>query len=290
MYVITGANGQTGSVVANTLLSRGQPVRVVLRRAEQAAAWRDRGADVCIADVSDEASLIKAFVDADAAYLMNPPAYQADDLLASAGQVHQAMINAAQHVGMQRVVPLSSVGAQHASGTGTILTTHDFETRLADSRLQVIVLRAANFIENWAWFVDGAVASGQLPSMFQPLDRALPMVSVRDIGSTAAALLEESGTGIVELHGPEPYSPRDAAAELSRLTGRPIVAVAIPREAWTGNFRAAGYSDSAIAAFCELFDGFNNGRVASQGTHETRHGVVGQGAVFEEMLRDSGHQ
>jgi hypothetical protein len=66
--------------------------------------------------------------------------------------------------------------------------------------------------------------------------------------------------------------------------------VAIPREAWTGNFRAAGYSDSAIAAFCELFDGFNNGRVASQGTHETRHGVVGQGAVFEEMLRDSGHQ
>ena len=43
MYVVTGANGQTGSVVADTLLSEGHAVRVVLRLAEQAAAWVAKG-------------------------------------------------------------------------------------------------------------------------------------------------------------------------------------------------------------------------------------------------------
>lgn len=92
------------------------------------------------------------------------------------------------------------------------------------------MLRAANFIENWSWFLQGAVESGQLPSMFQPLDRALPMVSARDIGRTAAAMLDETTCDIVELHGPVPCSPNDAAAELERIDGRVIEAVAVPRE------------------------------------------------------------
>lgn len=284
MYVITGANGQTGSVVARTLLDQGKPVRVILRRPEQSPAWQARGAEVRIADLADTATLSEAFSGAEAAYLMNPPAYQAPNLMAQAIRVHNALIGAAQRAGLRRVVALSSVGAQHASGTGNILTTHDFETRLAQSGLQVAVLRAANFIENWAWFLGDAVASGQLPSMFQPLDRALPMVSVQDIGRTAAALLDEGRAGIVELHGHRPYSPQDAAAALARIAGRPVVATAVARKAWAANFKAAGYSEDAAIAFCEMFDGFNSGLVAFEGTHETRYGTVGQEAVFRKLL------
>ncbi len=288
MYVIAGANGQTGSVVANTLLDEGKPVRVILRRAEQGSAWLARGAEVCVADLADEAALVEAFLGAEAAYLMNPPAYQAHDVMAQAKRVHSAMIGAAERAGVQRVVALSSVGAQHASGTGNILTTHDFESRLAVSRLQVGVLRAANFIENWAWFLDGAVANGKLPSMFQPLDHALPMVSARDIGRTAAEMLDQSSIGVVELHGPQAYSPHDAAAEIGGMVGRPVQAIAVPRENWPANFRAAGYSESAVAAFCDMFDGFNNGRVAFEGTHQTRRGTVGQRYVFKRLLAQHG--
>lgn len=287
MYVIAGANGQTGSVVAHTLLDQGKPVRVILRRAEQGSAWLARGAEVCVADLSDEAALLDAFSGAEAAYLMNPPAYQVDDLMAQAKRVHNAMISAAELAGVQRVVALSSVGAQHASSTGNILTTHDFESRLAVSRLQVGVLRAANFIENWARFLDGAVVNGTLPSMFQPLDHALPMVSARDIGRTAAEMLDQSSIGIVELHGPQAYSPHDAAAEIGGIVGRSVEAIAVPREGWTANFRAAGYSESTIAAFCDMFDGFNNGRVAFEGTHQNRYGTVSQKDVFRSLLGDN---
>jgi uncharacterized protein YbjT (DUF2867 family) len=288
LYVIAGANGQTGSVVANTLLDQGKPVRVILRRAEQGPAWLARGAEVCIADLADEAALVDAFSGAKAAYLMNPPAYQAHDLMAPAKRVHQAMISAAERAGVRRVVALSSVGAQHATGTGNILTTHDFESRLATSQLHVGVLRAANFIENWAWFLDGAVANGKLPSMFQPLGVALPMVSVSDIGRTAAEMLDQSSTGIVELHGPEAYSPNDAATQIGRIAGRTVNAIAVPRNDWHTNFHTAGYSASAIKAFCDMFDGFNTGRVAFEGTHQTRHGSVSQEEVFRHLLAAKG--
>lgn len=58
----------------------------------------------------------------------------------------------------------------------------------------------------------------------------------------------------------------------------------MPRESWPANFRAAGYPDSAIKAFCEMFDGFNNGRVTFEGTRQTRHGVVNQAEVFQSLL------
>ena len=39
MYVISGASGRIGSVVADRLLDSGHPVRAVVRRPEAAADW-----------------------------------------------------------------------------------------------------------------------------------------------------------------------------------------------------------------------------------------------------------
>lgn len=272
MFIVTGANGQTGSVVAKALLGAGQPVRVVLRQPERAAAWKALGAQAVVADQGDKESLIKAFDGATSAYLMNPPAYHAPDLFSHARDVHAAMIGAAKSAGLKHVVALSSVGAQHASGTGNILTTHDFEQQLVKSGLRVAILRAANFMENWAWSLPVAMQTGTLPSMFHPLDRAIPSVSVQDIGATAASLLMDTKTGIVELHGPKDYSPNDAAKALSQLTGKTVQASTTPRHEWSGSFASNGLTPVTIQAFCDMFDGINSGLVAFAGTHETRHG------------------
>ena len=42
MHVVFGANGRAGGETARALIERGEPVRVVLRRADQAAAWQAR--------------------------------------------------------------------------------------------------------------------------------------------------------------------------------------------------------------------------------------------------------
>ena len=44
MYIVSGANGQTGSVVAKTLLEKGLPVRVIVRSEEKGKSFKDSGA------------------------------------------------------------------------------------------------------------------------------------------------------------------------------------------------------------------------------------------------------
>src|SRR5216684_3492385 len=73
MYVILGASGNTGSIIANFLLSKGEKVRVVGREVGRLQRFARKGAEAFTADLSDAAALTKAFSGARAAYLMLPP-------------------------------------------------------------------------------------------------------------------------------------------------------------------------------------------------------------------------
>ncbi|AMM23144.1 NmrA family NAD(P)-binding protein [Variovorax sp. PAMC 28711] len=279
VYAVVGASGQTGSVVARTLLAGGHAVRVVLRQESTVESWRDLGADIALADVGDVAAITEAFQGCAGAYLLNPPAYQDADLFARAHHAHAAMVAAVRSAKVHRIVALSSVGGQHAQGTGNIQTTYDFEQQLKalDGEFDVAVLRAANFMENWMWFVAPVKAHGVLPSLFQPASMAFPSVSVLDIGRTAASLLTDGvpGRRVVELHGPADSSPVDAAQVLAALLGRPVEVSEPARDTWADSFVANGFSARSSQAFCEMFDGFNSGHIAFEGTHETRRGTVG---------------
>jgi uncharacterized protein YbjT (DUF2867 family) len=49
-YVIVGASGNTGSIIANTLLSKGKKVRVLGRDAARLQRFVDKGAEAFTAD------------------------------------------------------------------------------------------------------------------------------------------------------------------------------------------------------------------------------------------------
>ena len=68
MYVILGATGNTGSIIADFLLSKGEKVRVVGRDAPRLERFVRKGAEAFAANVSDAAALSKAFSGARAAY------------------------------------------------------------------------------------------------------------------------------------------------------------------------------------------------------------------------------
>ena len=69
MYVILGASGNTGSIVANSLLSAGKKVRVIGRDLGRLQRFVDKGAEAFTADMSNGAALTKAFTGARAARL-----------------------------------------------------------------------------------------------------------------------------------------------------------------------------------------------------------------------------
>jgi len=104
MYVILGASGNTGHVVAKTLLSRGKRVRAVGRSAAHLQPLAAQGAEIFIADVTDESALAKAFDQADSAYVMIPPNPTSSDFRAYQERVTDSIAAAARNAGLKNIV------------------------------------------------------------------------------------------------------------------------------------------------------------------------------------------
>jgi uncharacterized protein YbjT (DUF2867 family) len=285
MFVVLGATGNTGKVVAETLLAQKNAIRVVLRDAVKGEAWKARGAEVAIADVEDGAALERAFKGAEGAYVLLPPSYSSRQIRVDNGRRAKTIATAVEAAGVAHIVMLSSIGAQHADGTGPILSIHDAEATFSRTRAAVTFLRAAYFMENWGGSLY-AVGQGVLPT-FLLADKAIPMVATRDIGLAAARLLAERGSGkrVIELAGPREYSPRDVAAALGRIVGKPIVAQQEPEEAMAAALMGAGMNAEWARLFQALTHGVNTGRVAWDGGHPLWQGATDVETVLVSLVR-----
>ena len=290
-FAIIGTTGQTGSIVAQTLAQNGHTVRAIVRNQAAADKAITEGYEAVIAPVDDVAVLTAAFTDVDGAYLMNPPAYMDADMFARAHAVHQALLQAAQAAKLPHAVALSSVGAQHATGTGNILTTHDFEQQIAQSGLNISIVRAANFLDNWASGIATAREQGILPSMFLPLDKKYPMVSSIDIGRTAAKLLMQyNGTAqFIELKSPQDCSALDAAQVLSKLLNKDIKAVVVKNEAIAPFFQSIGFPSITAHAFAEMMHGFNTDQIVFTGQMQNVVGEITIEESFQRLIASDAH-
>ena len=149
MYVILGASGNTGHIVATTLLSRQQKVRVVGRNSSHLQPLASKGAEVAIADVTDAGALSKAFHNANAAYVMLPPNLTTNDPRGFQERISDAIAAAVKSSGIKNVVSLSSVGADKPSGTGPIVGLRNLELKLNQiDGVNLLHLRAGYFMEN----------------------------------------------------------------------------------------------------------------------------------------------
>ena len=282
MFVITGASGNTGGVVADALLKAGKPVRVVVRDTAKGDAWKKRGVEVALADFADAPALTRAFAGASGLYLMTPPLDRAEDMIEERKPMIAALAKAAKDAKVPHVVALSSIGAQHAAGTGPIVSLHDLETRLAAAGLRRTVLRPGYFAENWGEMIPVAQAQGVLPAMMAP-ERKTPVVATPDIGRVvAAALLDPpAATRVIALAGPQDLSPADVAAALAKMLGKPVQVAPVPPEAREGAMLQAGLPAKTAAVFAEMCNAIDSGHVTYEGTEEKKRGTE----TIEETLR-----
>jgi uncharacterized protein YbjT (DUF2867 family) len=284
MFVVLGASGHTGKVVAQTLLRQKKKVRVVLHDAAKGKAWGEAGADVAIADVDDGAALEGAFSGAEGAYLLLPPNFSSNHVRLDNNRRAQTMAHAIEAAGVPHVVLLSSVGAQQSEGTGPVLALRDAEERFSRARAAVTFIRAAYFMENWGRSLS-AVGAGVLPT-FLTVDKAIPLVATRDIGTAAARLLSEGGSGkrVIELAGPREYTPRDVAAAVERIVGRPIDVQQVPEEAMAPALMDAGMNAEWARLFQELTHGLNADVVVWEGGHPLWRGATDLETLLPPLL------
>ncbi len=274
MLVVFGANGRAGGETARALIARGETVRVVLRRPEQAAGWTALGAEVAIASLDDAGAVAAALDGASGAFLLNPPPVSGDPL-ARTEEIGAALAEGARRARLPRAVVLSSIGAQHAAGTGVIATLNRLEALLDGAAAATTFLRPGYFVETWSEVAEAATAEGVLPTFIEP-SRTMPMVSTVDVGRTAAELLGETWTGtrVVELSGPADWSADDVAAAFARALGRQVVPVFVPPEQRAAMLEGAGVPMEVAEALLGMYEGIASGQVAHEPGRELRRGSV----------------
>jgi uncharacterized protein YbjT (DUF2867 family) len=189
MYVVIGATGHTGSVVAENLLAKREKVRVIGRDERRLERFKQRGAEAFVGDVTDASAMAKAFSGAEAAYVMIPPNMSSPNVLGSQRRVTEALSAALEHNGVRHAVALSSVGADKADRTGPVVGLHNLEKKLdAIPGLNVLFIRAGYFMENILPQVNVIQSLGSMAGPVRS-DLALPMIASQDIGAFAAEAL-----------------------------------------------------------------------------------------------------
>jgi uncharacterized protein YbjT (DUF2867 family) len=265
MFVILGASGHTGNVVARNLLARGEKVRVVGRSAEHLQSLASQGAEIAAADATDARALTNTFKGAEAAYVMIPPNISASDVRAFQDRVSDAIASAVRTVGTKHVVALSSIGADKSSGTGPVIGLYNLEQKLnAIDGVNVLHLRAGYFMENTLPQVGVIRSLGSVVGPLRPTLK-LPLIATRDIGDSAAdALLRRNfrGKQIRELQGQRDLDYVGITSIIGQAIDKPSLSyVHAPDEQLRPAFMQMGMSASFVGLLLEMAGALNSGHM-----------------------------
>ncbi|MGE5645705.1 MAG: NmrA family NAD(P)-binding protein [Acidobacteriota bacterium] len=265
MYAITGATGNTGRVVVDALLRRGQKVRAIARNADRLRQAAAMGAEPFTVDLTDGESLARAFDGVRAVYVMMPPDMAAADYRAFQSRVVDAVKAALDATKVPYAVTLSSVGADKSEKTGPILGLHYMEEQLNQIRgLNVLHLRAGYFMENTLAMVGTIQSMGKAAGPLRP-DVKLPMIASRDIGAAAAEELlglKFKGRNTRELLGERDISMAQATAIIGRAIGKPdLQYVQLTDEQLRPALEQMGFSANVADLILEMSAAINSGHI-----------------------------
>ncbi len=288
MFIVTGATGNTGSVVAASLLDAGKPVTLIVRSAAKAEPWKARGAKVVETALTDVAGLTEVFRGASGAYLILPPSPESLDYLADREEIAKAYAEAAKQSGLPHAVLLSSLGAERETGTGPVRALHTAEQLLA-SMPKLTILRAAYFLDNLLAGLPAARSEGILREFLTP-GVELPMIATRDIGAAAAELLlhPPKQSSVIELAGPKDYTPDAIASVLAEVLNRKVTYEALPIEAAPAIFQQFGASEPAAQLFAEMYGAINSGLYRAT-TNPRRMAISAREFFASHMRHAAGH-
>ena len=214
--------------------------------------------------MEDASALEDAFTGTTALFILPPPEFDPEPGYPDTRAMINSVVEAVRAAKPRRALCLSTIGAD-AKQDNLLSQRGVMEETLRELQIPLTILRPAWFIDNAAWDVASARDTGLIHSFLQPTDKAFPMVAAKDVGRLAAKLIREdwTGTRIVELEGPGRMTPNDLAQSFTRVIGKPVRAVPVPRESWAALFRSQGMRNPEPRM--RMLDGFNEGWIEFEG-------------------------
>ncbi|KID90450.1 NAD-dependent epimerase/dehydratase [Metarhizium guizhouense ARSEF 977] len=284
LVTVAPASTKTGRAVIRSLLTSrdaGLEIRAIYRDAAMAPAEFTAlpNFTAITGDIADESSL--HFQGSDAVIAITPPVFDSGDIVAMAkGRSENVKSAIEKSATVNKVVLLSSIGAQYSSGVGEIKTNNIAERVFATTNVpEIIFIRCAYFMENWTVALDSL--RGPEPFFFStvtPLEWKIPMVAVGDVGAVIAAqaLKRESSPRrpyVFELHGPRMYSPLDVQVAFSDALGTRVAVRPVARGDLDGFYQQV-FPEDVVPEWVEMATSFLPGGVMKPGDVEEGTGVV----------------
>jgi uncharacterized protein YbjT (DUF2867 family) len=262
-YVVAGATGRVGSVVARELLALGAKPRVIVRRESAAREWRERGAETAVGSLDDAAFLAEALGGANGFFTLLPENVAPDDFHGARRRMADAMAAALKAVGGPRVVMLSAIAAVLPDGNGPAKDLHYCENALRATGVPVAALRACYFQENVGAALPAVLQAGVYPNLLGNADLEFPMIATKDVGRIAADALVTwpALNSSIDLLGPR-YSIRQVAERLGAALGRSIQVVDVPPAEHVRALVAGGVPAPLAEILSEMFAAVAAGKIA----------------------------
>lgn len=244
--LVTGATGNLGSAVVETLKARGIAARAAARDPKRIAD----GTEVVRFDFADAATHQAALQGVSSVFLVAPPMDPA------APELLNPFIDAASTAGVEHIVLNSAFGVdQNEQAPLRIVERH-----LMESGVAYTILRPNFFMDNFsAGFIAPMIE--QHSAFFLAADDArTSFISVRDIAAVAATAFAEALTGReYNLTGPKALSRTEAAAIISDAAGKTIQYRPIPEEDMLKGARDNGMPEGAVQYMAVLYQAVRAG-------------------------------
>jgi uncharacterized protein YbjT (DUF2867 family) len=269
IFVVTGASGRVGSLVAQRLLSAGRAVRVVARRADGLSPLSEQGAEVRVGSFQDRPFLTDVLRGAKAAFVLTPADTSVSDLNA---EQHKNVVNIAAAIrdsGVSHVVLLSSWGAEVRERIGGVIACHWLEQLLNEvADLNAVYLRPVWFMENFLYNISLIKTVGINGSAVKP-GVPFPAIATPDIAAVAGDYLETlafEGRHVRYLNGPRDYTMTEVTRILGASIGKPgLKYVHFPDPILRkGLISSAGLSPSAADVVIETNHAINTRRLNAE--------------------------
>src|SRR5687768_2957198 len=130
MFVVLGATGHIGSVVATTLLDQGHEVIAAVHTEGKGETLKARGAEIAAVDVGDTEALRVVFKRGHRAFLLNPPAPTDRNTDREESRTAQSIAAALEGAGLEKVLVESTYGAQPGDAIGDLSVLWNFENAI----------------------------------------------------------------------------------------------------------------------------------------------------------------
>ncbi|EPN9528042.1 SDR family oxidoreductase [Cronobacter malonaticus] len=217
MIAITGATGQLGQRVIDTLLNTvaAQKIVAIVRNPAKAAALSARGVQVRAADYNDAAALTAAFAGVEKLLLIS------SSEVGQRATQHRNVIDAAKTAGVKLIAYTSLLHADR-SPLGLAEEHVATEKMLADAGIPYVLLRNGWYTENYLASVPPALEHGVF--IGSTGDGKIASASRQDYAEAAAKVLtlDNQAGRVYELAGDHAWTLRDLTALLSKETGKTV--------------------------------------------------------------------